>query len=359
LAEHVAQYEWRGEGEQAEVVLYAPDDSAFERALPAATLPGVESPIYAAASPEGFGWAAASTTNAAPDLLSAPLRGLLLATGTGFENLGVPPQELAQMVLRELPEAGARLPSLNETGASRLCESGARAAAEEGLIEEEDLALLDVRPGDADAIGRRALAAAPHEWAGGMEPELRLVTEVLDTEGAESVELEEGALALLLEIGAGDLGRLALAAHKERILSRVRSGDFGAAPELPAAPVTSGEAEDLLAALHAAANFADARAARAVWTLRRILGDVAGGLDIRAAWRTGGIEERNGRVVHRSGLAWAEYGHVLACGSYAVAGTGNMWASAPPFGVPEEEDRWPWEEAGLSERLARLDPPEG
>jgi tRNA-splicing ligase RtcB (3'-phosphate/5'-hydroxy nucleic acid ligase) len=93
--------------------------------------------------------------------------------------------------------------------------------------------------------------------------------------------------------------------------------------------------------------------------LRRVLGDTAGGLDIRAAWRTGGIEERDGRLVHRSGLAWAESGHVLVCGSYAAAGTGNMWASAPPFGVPEEEGRWPWEEAGLLERLAMLDSPEG
>jgi tRNA-splicing ligase RtcB len=93
--------------------------------------------------------------------------------------------------------------------------------------------------------------------------------------------------------------------------------------------------------------------------LRRVLGEATGGLEIRAAWRTGGIEEQDGQVVHRSGLAWAESGHVLVCGSYAVAGTGNMWASAPPFGVPEEEGRWPWEEAGLLERLAMLDPPEG
>ena len=357
MAEHVAQYEWRGEGEEAEVVLYAPDDSAFERALPAATLPGVENPVYAAASHRGFGLAVASTTHAAPDLLSAPLRGLLLVAGTRSDNLGVPSQELVQKVLRELPEA--RLPSLNETRVGRLCESGARAAAEDGLIEEEDLPLLDVRPGDADAIGRRALAAAPREWAGGVEPDLRLVTEVLDTDGTESVGLEEGALAIVVRIDAGDLGRLALAAHRERILSRVRSGDFGAAPELPAAPAGSGETEDLVAAIHAAANFADARAARAVWMLRRILGEVAGGLDIRAAWRTGGIEEQEGRLVHRSGFAWAESGNVLVCGSYAVAGTGNMWSSAPPFGVPEEEGRWPWEEAGLLERLAMLNPPEG
>ena len=359
MAEHVAEYEWHGDGEEAEVVLYAPDDSAFERALPAATLPGVESPVYAAASHRGFGWAAASTTHAAPDLLSAPLRGLLLVAGTRSENLGVPPQELTQRVLRELPEAGARLPSLNESRAGRLCELGARAAAEDGLVEEEDLPLLDVRPGDADAIGRRALAAAPREWAGRVEPDLRLVTEVLDTEGAESLGLEEGALAIVVKVDAGDLGRLALAAHKERILSRTRSGDFGATPELPAAPSASGEVEDLVAALYAAANFADARAARTVWMLRRALGDAAGGLEIRAAWRTGGIEEQEGRLVHRRGLAWAENGHVLVCGSYAAAGTGNMWASAPPFGVPEEEGRWPWEEAGLLERLATLDPPEG
>jgi tRNA-splicing ligase RtcB len=359
LAEHVAEYEWRGEGEEAEIVLYAPDDPAFERAMPVAKLPGAESPVYAASSPQGFGWAASSATHAAPDLLSVPISSLLLVAGTRSENVRVPPQELVQRVLRELPETGARLPSLNESGAGRLCESGARAAAEDGLIEEEDLPLLDVRPGDADAIGRRALAAAQREWADELEPDLRLVTEVLDTEGAESLELEEGALALVVKVDAGDLGRLALVAHRERILSRVRSGDFGATPELPAAPAGSGEAEDLVAALYAAANFADARAARTLWWLRRVLGGAAGGLDIRAAWRIGGIEAREGRVVHRSGLAWAESGHVLVCGSYAAAGTGNMWASAPPFGVPEEEGRWPWEEAGLLERLAMLDPPEG
>src|SRR5215211_9441556 len=83
LAEHAADYEWRGEGDEAEVVLYAPDDSAFERAMPAARLPGVESPVYAVASHVDLGWAAASATHVAPDLLSAPLRGLLLVAGPG------------------------------------------------------------------------------------------------------------------------------------------------------------------------------------------------------------------------------------------------------------------------------------
>jgi tRNA-splicing ligase RtcB (3'-phosphate/5'-hydroxy nucleic acid ligase) len=359
LAEHAAEYEWRGEGDEAEIVLYAADDSALEHALPAARLPGVEGPVYAAASLEGFGWAAASTTHLAPDLISAPVRGLLLVAGTRSDNLGVSPQELKDRALRELPEAGLRLPSLNESGVGRFCESGAHGAAEDGLIEEEDLPFLGVRPGDADAVGRRALATGQRAWESGVEPALRLVTEVLDTEGAESLGLEEGALALVVRADAGDLGRLALEAHRERILSRVRSGDFVVAPELPAAPGESGEAEDLAAALHAAANFADARAARALWMLRRVLGGAVGGLEIGAAWGVGGIEERGGRLVHRRDLASAKDGHVLVCGGYAAAGTGNMRASAPPFGVPEEEGRWPWEEAGLLERRTTLDPPEG
>jgi tRNA-splicing ligase RtcB (3'-phosphate/5'-hydroxy nucleic acid ligase) len=357
LAEHAAAYEWRGEGEEAEVVLYAPDDSAFERALPAARLPGVESPVYAAASPEGFGWAAASATHVAPDLLSAPLRGLLLTAGTRSENLSLPPRELRDRLMRNLPETGSRLPAPNEAGVGRFCESGARAAAEDGLIEEEDLPLLGVLPGDADTLGRRALAAGPREWDGGVGPDLRVVTEVLDSEGAESMGLEVGTLVLVVRVDAGDLGRLALAVHRERI--RAWSEDFGASPDLPAAPAESGEAKDLVAAVHAAANFADARAARALWMLRRVLGDVAGELDIRAAWRAGGVEEREGRLVHRRGLASVEEGSGLVCGSYVAAGTGNMWASAPPFGVQEEEGRWPWEEAGLLERRATLDPPEG
>jgi len=356
LAEHAAEYEWRGEGDEAEIVLYAPDPIAFERALPAASLPGVESPVYAAASQSGFGWAA-STTHVAPDLLSAPLRGLLLVAGTRSENLGTGPRELVNRMLRDLPEAGSRLPSPNEAGVGRLCEAGARAVAEDGLVEEEDLLLIGTLPGDPDALGGRALAAGPREWGEVVRPELGVVTEVLDTEGAESLGLETGALAVVARVDAGDLGRLALAAHRERILGR--SEDFGASPDLPSAPVESGEAEDLLAALYAAANFADARVARTVWMLRRLLGEATGGLDIRAAWRAGGIEERDGRVVHRMGLAAVEGSDVLVSGNYAAAGTGNMWSSAPPFGVLEDEGVWPWEEAGLLERLAAFDPPEG
>jgi tRNA-splicing ligase RtcB (3'-phosphate/5'-hydroxy nucleic acid ligase) len=357
LAEHAADFEWRGEGEEAEIILFAPDDTAFERALPAARLPGVESPVYAAASPEGFGWTTVSTTHVAPDLLSSPLRGLLLVAGTRSENLRVDARELANGMLRDLPEIGSRLPSLNEAGVGRLCESGARAAAEDGLIEEEDLPLLGALPGDADALGRRALSAGPREWQQIASPELRVATEVLDTDGAQSLGLEAGTLALLVRVGAGDLGRLTLAAHRERL--QARSEDFGAESDLPAVPVERGEAEDLLTALNAANNFADARAARSIWMLRRLIGEAAGGLTIRAAWRIGGVEERDGPLVHRRGLAVAEDGNALVSGGYAAVGTGNMWSSAPPFGIPESEGRWPWEEAGLLERLAALDPPEG
>jgi tRNA-splicing ligase RtcB (3'-phosphate/5'-hydroxy nucleic acid ligase) len=357
LAEHAAEYEWRGEGEEAEIFLYAPNDAAFERVFPATRLPGVESPVYAAASPEGFGWIAVSTSHVAPDLLSLPTRGLLLVSGTRSENLRLGARELANRMLRDLPEIGSRLSSLNEAGVGRLCESGARAAAEDALIEEEDLRLLDALPGDADALGRRALSAGPRDWQEEAISELSVVSEVFDTEVAESLGLEPGALAIVIRVDGGDLGRLALAAHRERLQNHAE--DFGAGLDLPAAPTESGEAQDLLAALYAAANFADARASRTVWALRRLLGEATGGLDIRAAWRTGGVQERDGRPVHRRGLALVEDESALICGRYAALGTGNMFSSAPPFGVFESEDRWPWEEAGLLERLAALDSPGG
>jgi tRNA-splicing ligase RtcB len=359
VAEYAAEYEWRGQGDEAEIVLYAPDDSAFERALPAARLPGVKSPVYAAASSEGFGWAAASATHAAPDLLSTPKRGLLLASDTTTENLGVEPRELTNRLLRYLPEAGLRLPRLNEAAVARICEGGGHIAAEDGLIEEDDLRLLGARPGHGDALGRRALAAGPAEWEVPVAPILRVVAVVLDTEGAEILGLQTGAPALIVRVGAGDLGRLALAAHRERILGRVWSGDFGAESDLPAAPAYTEEAADLVSALHAAANFADARAARVLWMCRRVLREVAGGLEIRAAWTVGGIEERDGLLVHRKDLASAGDGGALVSGSYAAVGKGKMWASVPPFGISEEEGRWPWEEAGLLERWAELGLPGG
>ena len=359
MADHAAEYEWRGEGEDAEVVLFAPDDAALERVLPAARLPGVQSPVYAAASPEGFGWIAASATHVAPDLLSTPMRGLLLVADTTVENLGVEPRELTNWLLRDFPEAGLRLPHLNEAGVARICEAGGRAAAEDGLIEENDLRLLDTRPGDADALGRRALDAGPPEWEAPVGLDLKVVSEVLDAERAESLRLQVGAVAVIVRVDAGDLGRLALDAHRERILGRVWSRDFGAEPELPAAPIGTEEAADLVAALHAAANFADARAARTLWMLRRALREVAGGLELHGAWTVGGIEEQGGLLVHRKDLAAATDRQALVSGSYAAAGTGKMRASAPPFGISEEEVRWPWEEAGLLERLAELGLPGG
>jgi hypothetical protein len=70
----------------------------------------------------------------------------------------------------------------------------------------------------------------------------------------------------------------------------------------------------------------------------------------------GGFEERNGWVLHRNGLAAVGARETLSTGLTIAAGTGEMLGSAPPFEVPEEDGRWAWEEAGLLERLAVLEP---
>src|ERR687893_166666 len=225
MVEHAADYEWRGEGEEAEIALYAPDapvaGSAFERILPAARLPGVESPVHAVASPEGLGWAAVSASHAAPDLTSIPLRGLLLVADAALESLGVPPDEAPRLIPRRLSEV--RLPRLTGSGIRRICETGARGAAEDGLIEEEDLPLLEPLAGDADALGRQAISAGDRDPHPG-ETYACGVGEVLDAGGTDSLGLSQGAFVLVVAVGAGDLGRLALAGHRDRIAGRVRGG---------------------------------------------------------------------------------------------------------------------------------------
>jgi tRNA-splicing ligase RtcB len=359
MVEHAGDYEWRGEGEGAEIVLYAPEDSvaesAFGRVANITRLPGVESPVSAAASPEELGWAAVSESHAAPDLISVPARGLLLVADAG--TLGI--EELPRLVSRRLSETN--LPRVTGAGIRRICEAGARAAAEDGLIEEEDLALLEPLAGDADALGRREISAGTRDWwdVPGNVRACR-VGEVFDAEGAESLSLEQGTLALVVSAGAGDLGRLARAGHRQRILSRIQDGaDFGAESDLPAVPAETEEAADLLTATFAAANFADGRAALLVYALRRALRELVGGLSLRAAWRRGGIEVRGGSLAHRRNLVAAGEGDVLVSGGSVVAGTGKMSASVPPFGAPEDDGRHPWEKAGVLERWAELEPTEG
>lgn len=364
MLDQTEEFVWGGEGEGAEVLVHAPDEAAagraFRRVLPAARLPGVGSPVYAAASGGGLGWVAVSGTHASPDLISAPARGLLLAADLDAGNLGVPVADVKKLALRGLAEAGPSMPVLNEAGVRRACEAGATAGAEDGLIEEEDLAHLGTAPGDPDALGRRALAAGTRDWEGPFGLEAAVVGGVSETQGAETLGLRRGVLVFVVRVGAGDLGRLALGGHRARISARIRSGaDFGTGDDAPAAPLETEEAADLVSAASAAANFADARAARAVYALRRVLGGSVGGLYLRAAWKVGGFEGRDGLLVHRNDLAAAGQGDALVSGGVVAAGTGKMWRSAPPFGAPQVGGLWPWEEAGLLGRWANLDPTGG
>ena len=369
MFEHAADFEWRGEGEGAEIVLYAPDNAtaerAFEHTLPAASLSGVVSPVYASASSFDLGrdsgldlgWVTASETHVAPDLISAPTRGLLLVANVSAADFGVPSGEVGDLISRNLSEVS--LPRLGGAEVRRAAEYGALWAAEEGLISEEDLGLFGAHtPGEPDALPRRALPAGERGFDRYRCPEVYEVTEILDTEGAEALGLIPGALVLFVRAASEDLGRIALTVHRERILGRVWSGDFGATAELPAAPLETEEATDLLAAMRAVANYADARAALRLYELRRALAG-EGGISLRAAWRLGGLAREAGALRHRRNLATVERGNALVAWHFVAAGTGAMRESAPPFGPGVEEEIWAWEEAGLLERVASLEPAKG
>lgn len=355
MTERTGDYEWRGEGEGAEIVLYASEESALEQARPATLLPGIEGPVYAASSSSGFGMAAASSTHVAPDLVSPPVRGLLLVAGVSVGGLGVPSEEVPRLVYRNLSEVS--LPRLGGvSGVGKFCDFGARRTAEHGLIEEEDLAFLESRKGESDAIGRRALETGIRSWDRIGEVGVYAAREVFDAEGAEMLGIGSGALVLTVNAGAGELGPLSIASHRHRIMNQVRNGDFGAELDLPAAPVGSEEAEDLLMAVNGASNFADGRAALTLYALREALSEAFGDLTIRASWTVGGFEDRDGRMIQRQNLAGCGEEEAGACGRSVVSGTGEMLWSVPTFEASEEEGVWPWEEAGLLERWVDLDP---
>ena len=354
MAERTGDFEWLVEGDEAEIILYASDDSAVDHILPATSLPGVGSQVHAVASAHEHGWVAASTTHAAPDLVSPPTRGMLLTTDVTVDGLGLPPDDLVRLLSRGLSEV--RLPRSGGAGIRRTCEVGAWAAAEDGIIEEEDLPFFDLSEGDPDAPGNRALAAGERDWDLLTKVRVCSLGAVLDVGATENLDLGRGSLVFAVEAGSGELGRIALSVHRERILGRIRAGvDFDAGDELPAAPLDSEEAADLLAATYAATNFSDGRAALTLYALRRALADITGELRPVASWRVGGFEEREGLLVHRRGLAKLGEGETIVSGCSVATGTGAILGSAPPYRGPEVEGIWPWEETGLLERVAALE----
>ncbi|WP_047864201.1 RtcB family protein [Rubrobacter aplysinae] len=360
MAERSGDYEWRIEGEEAEGLLYGPDESVLSyprlrSGIEAATrLPGVEGPVYAAASPHGGGWSVSSSSHVAPGLVSAPRAGVLLVASSPVEKLGLTPDGLSRLLERRLAEIP--IPALDDAAVYAACESGGRWAAEEGFIEEEDLDLLGspVVWGEPDALGGRAVSAGGREWnpRGGDPVRAMVVGEVFDSEAAEETGVYKGALVFSASVGSSELGRIALEGHRQRILSR----DFGDSERLVAAPAGTGEAADLTAAVGAATNYAIARLSLLVYALRRAMREVAGGLIPAAQWIIGGIEECDGAMVHRNALARLGPGEPLVCGDALACGTGAMLQSAPPFS-PGAGDRWPWEEAGTLKRITRLRPP--
>lgn len=363
MAERTGDYEWRIEGDETEAILYAPDEAALgyprlrEDVEAATGMPGVEGPVYAAASPYGSGWVVSSGSHVAPGLLSVPGAGLLVAASMS-NGAGLRPEELPRLLARRIPEVS--MPSLGDSALRAACESGAGWAAEEGFIGEKDLDLFGMASerGEPDALGNRALAVGAREWDPRPQGMVKafIVGEVLDSEALEEIGLYDGALVFEASVGAGELGRISLDGHRRRMVSR----DFGDAERLVAAPAGTEEAVDLTASMRAADGYAAARASLLLYALRRAIREEAGGLDLIACWHTGGVEEREGSTIHRRSLARLRRGSILECGGMLSRGTGAMLGSAPAFGPHDTQvgERWAWEEAGLLERVARLRAPD-
>ncbi|WP_119069507.1 hypothetical protein [Rubrobacter indicoceani] len=370
MIDNSEKFVYRRDGEEAEVVVYAPDGEAaergFGRAVRAASMPGVEGTVHAAAAESGYGHAVVAGGSVSPEMVSAPERGVLLSCEVEAKDfarrLGVAEHQVNREVSRRIGESVYGLPRPDRRSIRRACEAGAEELADAGVIEEEDLAFLGPLAADPEAAGRRALAAGEREW-GRLFADVTPYSpsEVFDPDALEDSGFEAEGLLLFLSVGAGELGRLVFSLHRERFRSRILTRDFdfvrdpsGGVASLCVGPSESEEAGDFVAASASTANFSDALSALSLFVVRRALGGVLGGIEIRSSWRCGGILQRDGLMLHRDGLAAVEADGVFVCGGNLCSGKGEMESSAPSFYAPEPEGRWPWEEAGLVGRLARL-----
>ena len=168
-----------------------------------------------------------------------------------------------------------------------LCD-GAKAAAEIGLGNEEDLSKMEMRgslEGDSGSISdvakRRGISALGSIGRGNHFLEIQVVDQILDHRAARSFGLEEGRLTAMIHTGSRGLGYQVCSEHVKGLEGkfrksdgRWRSKDWGisiADPQLASAPFYSKEGEAYFDAMKAAGNYAFANRSSVTHQLRSAL----------------------------------------------------------------------------------------
>ena len=260
-----------------ELLVGALDDKSLRQLVNTATMPGITK--YALAMPDihqGYGFPIGGViATALPD-------GVISPGGVGYDiNCGVrllgthmDREEVAPYLDNLASALNDNCPSgvgqggevrLDTRELERLVENGARWALQNGYATEADLERTEeggcIDGADASKVSERALARGRTQvgtlGAGNHFIEVDVVDEVFDEEAARRMGLAPGRVAVQIHSGSRGFGHQVCTDYVKRFHRTVKQHGIELPDrELVCAPLSSGEGQDYLAAMRAAANYA-------------------------------------------------------------------------------------------------------
>lgn len=327
------------------------EDKALHQVANVATLPGIVGHSFAMPDIHwGYGFPIGGV--AAFD----PVEGIVSPGGVGYDiNCGVRllasdvyVDEVRDKVEQLTDELFAAIPagvgSSHRRGLTRreldaLAKEGLQWALREGLADEHDVEHVEENgrldgadPGRvSERAAKRGLTQVGTLGSGNHFAELGVVDEVLDEGAARAFGLHQGQVTLMIHSGSRGFGHQICTDHLQSMLRAAARYEIGLPDrQLCCAPIHSRAAQDYLAAMACAANYAfvnrQVMAASAREVVDRVLGarlttvyDVCHNI---AKWEhhdVGG--ERKRLLVHRKGATRAlPAGHELVPSAYADVG---------------------------------------
>jgi tRNA-splicing ligase RtcB len=216
--------------------------------------------------------------------------------------------------------------SLNKSEVDHVAQSGAQWALRKDMAQQDDLVraeeggrLNEANPSKVSQAAR-SLGASQLGTLGGGEHfiEIHAVEEVFNRAAAVTMGLKEGTLVAQIHCGSRGYGRQICADYIERFQEVAPSYDVAPPdPNLVSVPLDSGEAEDYMGAMRAAANYAYANRQVLAHRVREVFDDLLEGAGQRlktvydVAHNLGQVEmhQVDGKhmrcYVHRKGAARA------------------------------------------------------
>ncbi|MEM3859476.1 MAG: RtcB family protein [Candidatus Micrarchaeaceae archaeon] len=267
------------------VVVYADDtligyikkDRTLQQAINAATLPGlVGNVLVMPDGHEGYGFpvggVAAFDANEgiiSPGAIGFDINCGIKAIKTNITEQEIRPKikQLADLLFKNIPSGVGSKSNLGFSmqDLERIAEEGASYAVSKGFGIEEDIGFIEengaMRGADFDKVSSQAKSRGLHELgtlgAGNHFLEIQRVEKVFDIEAARAYGLEEGQMTIMVHCGSRGFGHQIASDYLMRLNEyRARHNIMLADRELSYAYVKDKEAEDYLAAMKAAANYA-------------------------------------------------------------------------------------------------------